>query len=328
LGAFLQNKTKERDSIMKIIEQTRIYNPDEWGTSGIFAAFSHDGQLIAVRVPNNIWNNGEKQDNLFVYDINGNKKWFGYSLDGGTFNESGIVFYPDKYSLLVPGADDNHGSLDGLKQYQIGGHGFTLPFAHTSLNGKNTSIYAASDKGEAILGKKDGLFCVFGRNQLSIKYDGFSEAYFSPDVEYLALTYFMNWESWLYKTSESDKKIKLSGQFVCFLPNRQLLEYDKDSFVVWDINNWKVTQKVKVNLPHYIFSGASTDDGQRFALCDLNGEISLWDYKSFTLLSKINLPSSYSISRMKFSSDSQHLLTVVMDGERQRKEIIVWQVEN
>jgi len=313
--------------MMKIIEQTRIYNPDDWGASGIFSAFSHDGQLIAVRVPNKVWDSGKKKDNLFVYDINGNKKWFGYSLDGGTFNESGIVFYPDKYSLLVPGADDNHGNLDGLKQYSIGGNGYTLPFAHTNLNGINASIYAASDKGEAILGIKDGLFCVIGRKELPIKLDGFSEAYFSPDVEYLAFSYFMTRESWLYKLSESDKKIQLSGQFISFLPNRQLLEYDKNNFVVWDMSNWQEIRKFKVNLPHYIFSGASTDDGQWFALCDLNGEISLWDYENFTLLSKINLPSNYSISRMKFSSDRQHLLTVVMNGERQRKEVVVWQIE-
>lgn len=312
---------------MKIIEKTRIYNPDDWGAGGIFSAFSHDGQLIAVRVPCRVSDGGEKKDNLFVYDINGNKKWSGYSLDGGSFSESGIVFYPDKYSLLVPGADDNHGSLDGLKQYQIGGHGFTLPFAHTSLNGINTSICVASDKGEAILGKKDGLFCIIGKNQLPIKHDGFSEAYFSPNAEYLAFTFFHNWESWLYKISESNKKIKLSGQFVCFLPNRKLLEYDENSFTIRNIDDWQEIKKVKVNLPYRIFSGAITDDGQLFAICDLNGEISLWEYEKFTLLSKINLPSSYSISRMKFSSDRQYLLTVVMDGERQRKEVIVWKIE-
>ncbi len=313
---------------MKIIEQTRIFNPDEWGSRSIFSAFSHDGQLISIRVPNNIWHNEKKQDNLFVYDIYGNKKWSGYSLDGGTNNEAGIVFYPDKYSLLVPGADDNHGDLDGLKQYQIGGNGYTLPFAGTSLKGINTTVYAASDNGEAILGKKDGLFCIIGNKELPIKHDGFSEAYFSPDVEHLVFASFLNWEFWLYKLSESEKKIQLSGQFVCSLPNRQLLAYDKDSFVIWNMDNWKEKQRNKVNLSHFIFSGASTNDGKQFALCDLDGQISLWDRESFTMLDKVNLPSNYGISRMKFSSDSQHLLTVLMDGDRQRKEIIVWKIDH
>jgi len=314
---------------MKIIEQTRIYNPDDWGTGGIFSAFSHDGQLIAVRVPCKIWHNGgQKVDNLFVYDIKGNKKWSGFSLDG---SESGIVFYPDKYSLLAPGADDNYGSLDGLKQYQIGGNGFTLPFFNTSLNGINTSIHAASDNGEAILGIKDGLFCIIGNKELQISRDGFSEAYFSPDVEYLVFSYFMTWKSWLHKLSESDKKIELSGQFVCFLPNKQLLEYEsgynKSNFVVWDMTNWVEIKRVPVNLPHYVYSGASTNDGKLFAICDYDGEISLWDFESFTLLNKVNLPSRYGASRMKFSSDSQYLLSVIMDGERRRKEIIVWKIE-
>jgi WD40 repeat protein len=312
---------------MKIIEQTRIYNPIDWGTSGIFSAFSYDGQLIAVRVPNKVWDSRKKQDNLFVYDINGNKKWSGFSLDGGTFNEKGIVFYPDKYNLLVPGADDNHGSLDGLKQYQIGGSGYALPFAHTNLNGINTSIYAASDRGEAILGKKDGLFCVTSKKELPIKHDGFSEAYFSPDVEYLVFTSFPNWDFGLYKLSESNKKIKLSGQFVCFLPNRQLLGYDTGNFIVWDINNWQEIQKVKVNLSHFVFSGASSLDGNWFALCDLNGEISLWEHESFTMMDKVNLSSNYGVSRMKFSSDNKHLLTVIMDGEYQRREIVVWRID-
>lgn len=316
---------------MKIIEQTRIYNPDDWGAGGIFSAFSHDGQLIAIRIPNNIWNNEKKQDNLFVYDIYGNKKWSGFSLDGGTANEAGIVFYPDKYSLLVPGADDNYGSLDGLKQYQIGGNGFALPFGNTSLNGINTSVYAASDNGEAILGKKDGLFCVIAKKELSIKRDGFSEAYFSPDVEYLAFSNFLDWKSWLHDLSKSDKKIELSGQFVCFLPNKQLLEYEsgykKSNFVVWDMSNWQEIKRVAANLPHYIYSGASTNDGELFAVCDFDGEISLWDFESFTLLDKINLPSRYGVSRMKFSFDNQHLLSVIMDGERRRKEIIVWKIE-
>jgi WD40 repeat protein len=315
---------------MKIIEQTRIYNPDDWGTGGIFSAFSHDGQLIAVRVPSKIWQNGgQKSDNLFVYDIYGNKKWSGFSLDGG---ESGIVFYPDKYSLLVPGADDNHGSLDGLKQYQIGGNGFALPFGHTSLNGINTSVYAASDNGEAILGKKDGLFCIIGKKELPINGDGFSEAHFSPDVEFLAFSYFFDWKSWLHDLSESDKKIELSGQFVSFLPNKQLLEYEsgynKSNFVVWDMSNWQEIKRVTANLPYYIYSGASTNGGKLFAVCDFDGEISLWERESFTLLDKVNLPSRYGASRMKFSSDSQHLLSVIMDGERRRKEIIVWKIEH
>ena len=238
---------------MKITELTRIYNPEEWGANSIFSAFSSDGQLIAVRVPNKGWDSGKKQDNLFVYDINGNKKWSECSIDGGTFNESGIVFYPDKYNLLVPGADDNQGNQDGLKQYQIGGHGYTLPFAHTNLDGINTSIYAASDRGEAILGKNNGLFCVIGKNQLPIKDDTFSEAYFSPDVEYLAFTFILDSKSWLYNLAESDKKIELSGQFLCFLPNKQLLEYDRKNFIVWDINNWQAIHKLKSQLAAYCF---------------------------------------------------------------------------
>lgn len=312
---------------MKIIEQTRIYNPDEWGTSSIYTAFSHDGQLVAVRVPYNIWLNGKKQDNLFVYDIYGNKKWSKCSLDSGT--EQGIVFYPDKYSLLVPGRDDNQkADVDGLKQYQVGGNGYKLPFAHTSLNGTNTSIYAVSDKGEAIFGKKNKLFYVIGKNEIPIEHNGSSEAYFSPDVEYLAITYFTTWESWIYKISKGANKIKLSGQFVCFLPNKQLLEFDKGSLIVRNIEDFQEVQKAKVSFQYPIFSGASTEDGKWFALCNSNGEISLWERESFTPLDMANLPSNYGVSRMKFSSDNQHLLTVVMNGEREKKEIIVWQVKN
>ena len=313
---------------MQIIEQTRIFNPNDWGSSGIFSAFSHDGQLIAVRVPSILYNSSrKKKDNLFIYDIYGNEKWSGYSADGGDGNEKGIAFYPDKYSLLVPGCDDNHGNLDGLKCYKIGGIGYTLPFSQTYLSGINTSIILASDNGEAILGRKCGdnrLFCVISKKELPINLAHCTEAYFSSDVEFLALTSILGYESWVYQLSEQDKKIELSGQFVCFLPDRKILEYVNKSFVVWDISNLQEIHNIRVDLPPYIVSGASTDDGQFFALCDFLGEISLWETKSFTLLSKTKLPSNYIASRMRFSTDRQYLLTEVMDEKRIRKEIIVW----
>lgn len=315
---------------MQLIEKTRIYNPVDWGARGFFSAFSHDGQLIAVRVPSDLHNScRKKKDNLFVYDINGEIKWSGYSADGGDGNERGIVFYPDKYHLLVPGCDDNIGSLDGLKCYQIGGVGYTLPFNQTHLSGINTSIILASDKGEAILGSKCGdnrLFCVIGNKELQINHAYCTEAYFSPDVEFLALTSILEFKSWVYQLSEYDKEIELSGQFVCFLPNRKLLEYANKNFVVWDISNWQVIHNNGVDLPSSIVSGASTDDGQFIVLCDFLGEISLWETKSFTLLSKTKLASNYIVSRMRFSTDRKHLLTEVMDGERIRKEIIVWRI--
>jgi len=313
---------------MQIIEKTRIYNPDAWGASGIFSAFSHDGQLIAVRVPSNLYNSSRKtKDNLFVYDITGKIIWSGYSADSGDGNEKGIVFYPDKYSILVPGCDDNNGNLDGLKCYQIGGTGYTLPFNQTHLSGINTSIILASDNGEAILGRKcgdDGLFCVIGKKELPINLTHCTEAYFSPDIELLALTSILGYKSWLYQLSEHFKNIEMFGQFVCFLPDKKILEYVNKNFVVWDFCNMQEIHNIRVALPASIVSGASTDDGQFIALCDFLGEISIWETKNFTLMSKTKLASNYIVSRMRFSNDRQYLLTEVMDGERIRKEIIVW----
>ncbi len=314
---------------MKIIEHTRIFNPREWGSRGISSAFSNDGQLIAVRVPCEAWSY-KKQDNLFVYDIYGNKKWSGFSLDGGSWNEWGIVFFPDKYSVLVPGADDNGGSLDGLKQYKIGGNGFSLPFSHTSLNGINTSVYAAADNGRAILGRKNGLICVINKREFPMRDESFSEAHFSSESDCLAFIGLFRSSSWLYDLSAIDNKIELSGQFVCFLSNKQWLEFDRGDFVVRNISNLQEAQRIKSNFPNYsrIFSGAASEYGKLFTLADLDGAISLWDRESCTPLDRIKLSPNTAISRMKFSTDGQYILTVVMDGNMVRKEIIVWQIES
>lgn len=90
----------------------------------------------------------------------------------------------------MPGADDNYGNMDGLKLYRAGASGYTLPFAGTSLKGINTSVYAASDRGGANLGKKDGVFCVVGEREIPIKTDGFSEAYFCPNPEHIVFVSF------------------------------------------------------------------------------------------------------------------------------------------
>jgi WD40 repeat protein len=315
---------------MNLVQHNRIYNPQAWGDKGNFFAFSPDGQLVAVRQPHD-WENENKR-NIFVYDLDGNEKWSYCSLDGGSFSEAGIAFFPDKYHVLVPGADENHKGMDGLKKYSIGQTGFTLPFEHTALNGINTAIQAVSDGGESILGRKDGLYCISGRDQISLPNDGFSEAYFSQDANFLVFTGFLNHESWIFLLSDAGNKIKLDGVFVCFLPNQQMLLSTNTTtgtkFSIWSLDTLEKKSELDRNQPVYsILSGACSNDGNLIAMCDVDGVLSLWRNGDFSLLDTVKLSDQQSISRMKFSYDGRYLLTVIMDGKRNRQEVVVWEIQ-
>lgn len=313
---------------MKLVQKNRIYFPQEWGDNELFFAFSQDGELIAVRhTCDNSYPSTQK--NIFVYTVDGEKKWEHRSLDRGG---RGVAFFPDKHHLLVPGADDSEKNLDGLKLYPIGNNTFKFPFANSSIHGVNTSVYGASNGGGYVLGYKEygHLYCLSMSGETQLPGIRFTEAYFSPNVDAVVLHSISDGKSYFLRLSTPQAPIDFDGQFVCFLPDKKILIAKNVSsrtiFSILELETMQVTSQYDCERPEYIIdSGACSPDGNVIATCDINGSLDLWS-KDLSHLSTLRLSNGQRVSRMQFSYDNRHLLAVIMNGY-DRREVIVWNMQ-
>ncbi len=314
---------------MKFTQNNRIYFPQEWGGNERFFAFSPDGELIAVHVTCDN-SSGSRKKNLFVYDRDGREKWSHRSVDRG---ERGVVFWADKYNLLVPGSDDDQKNLDGLKHYKIGSTVLDFPFANTALGGIGTAIDAVAERGDRILGHKfqDGLYCISNNSQIKLPNISFSEAYFSPDSSVIAFISFVVKGSNLLSLATAEQTSFFEEQFVCFLPNNQILfsknAYPRTTFSILHLDTLEMISEFDREGPKYLIaSGACSPDGTLVATCDTDGELNLWGLDGFSIMATAKLSKGQSVSRMHFSFDNRHLLTVIMEGN-QRKEVAIWNIQ-
>lgn len=313
---------------MKLVQKNRIYFPQDWGDNELFFAFSQDGELIAVRhtCDNTSFST---QKNIFVYTVDGEKKWEHRSLDRGG---RGVAFFPDKHHLLVPGSDDSEKNLDGLKLYSIGDTAFKFPFANTSIHGENTSVYGVSNDGGYALGYKErgDLYCLSMVSEIQLPKISFSEACFSANNDVVALHSIGESKSYILWLSNPQNVIALDGQFVCFLPHKKILiaknEHPRTVFSAIELETMKAVSHHESEHPEYtVVSGACSPDGQTIVTCDINGSLDLWN-SNLAHISNVRLSGGQRISRMQFSYDNRHLLAVIMNGY-DRREVIVWNIQ-
>jgi WD40 repeat protein len=306
-----------------LVHKTTIYYPKVWGAHLKYFDISQDGQLIVVRVNDDL---DDKGDNVFVYDTGGKIVDSFKSPHGG---EEGVAFWPDKCHLLTPGCDPTGGERDGLKCQQLGNNDYDLPLSETPLSGIRINLLATSNSGRYVLGKAcwpERTLCVDTYDHTVIPIENIYKAQFSPNDRFVAgnngSVYIQIQLKGLVIALPSGEVIWRGKQpFLCFLPEGEHFVSQDDYYpnyavVIWELPECKVVSRYPVD--ERLVVAAYSSDGKWFATGDDKGSICLRNTVDYTIETRFKSAHSTPIRHIKFSFDNTELVTV------SKEEIMVW----
>ena len=337
---------------MKISPTATINDEKLWGSHGKSFTFSSTGQFVAVKIHDTL-RDGDDHHNIFVYNFMGIRVWSTRTLSSG---ETGIAFFPDNHHIVVSGCEDrlspNRKDRDGIKKWEINGDDYELIFDNTPMTGINVHIHGASDNGKTLLAKKpaslEGLYCLQIGKEYKLPDIPFSEAYFSPNGDFLVVVYFILQKQSFIKLVEP---IEINGvpvniaakalddetygfmpseaDFVCFINDQEFVTTKDNMFYISNTNTYQLLKEFNADKKPsgHVLAGTYSPSKNLIATAHSDGTVSIWDYTDFLLKGQTKLVNEHIAARLKFTNDGKHLLAIGMMKNFEREAVYIWKID-